>query len=524
MKNGKIFDMRRYNYLLGILLTVFCSCSFCLAQQQSSVISKPVTNVWYQSGVFWVWPMMHTDRQSDVVVFQPVAKTQKNLLVKIDNGDFSVTTSNLQLPAKNYDSYGAFVGNDGRRRLLYFHHETAPKTCYLHLDVIDPDVEKNTLVADASILSFEYEITYDIEIVMSPKKEIFALVVYHKDYADNISKIHAAVFDQNGNMMWEKDVQPELEEPFIRTSNYCLDDKGMLYMPILGIEKDKEGKTITKQHLYLLKIGENDLQVNPVDEPFGVTSHVMAQLSENGKVWIFGFYQEGLNELATETGAFLTLFDPVSQEFTPVSYQTFDADYFAKYPKTDLTAPHPTRPWYHIRGNNLFELPNGDVVVCGEHVSRTVTHSMDYGYYTCRTGDILVAKFHPDHSFTAQIVPKNQTGVSIIRPKDWRQSYVSYSAFVRQNDLYLVYNDAAANVPFPGKGEGLSISPWGANNKCVSVCTKIADNGDVSQQAFVQFQDSKQMFRDFLFADDHDFYVSLIQKKGISFAKYPLPQ
>ena len=516
--------MRRYCFLLGILLTVFCSCSVCFAQQQSSVVCKPVTNVWYQSGAFWVWPVTHTDRQSSVVVYQPFSKSQSNMLVTIDNEDFSFTTSNLRLPDKNYVSSAAFVGDDGRQRLLYFHEVTAPKTCYVHLDVIDPDVEKNILVADASIMSFEYEITYEFEMVMSPNKESFALVVYHKDFADNVSKIHAAVFDQNGNMQWEKDVLPELEEPFIRASNFCLDNKGSLYMPILGIEKDKEGKTITGQHLYLLQIGEDDLQVNPVDEAFGVTTHVMAQPSKNGKVWLFGFFQEDLNELSTETGAFLISFDPVYQEFTSVDHQTFDAEYFTKYPKTDLNASHPKRPWYHIRCNNLFELPNGDVVLCGEHVSRTIVHSMDYGYDSYQTGDILVAKFHPDHSFTAQIVPKNQTGVSIVRPKDWRQSFVSYSAFVRQNDLYLVYNDVAANVPFPGKGEGLAISPWGANNKCVSVCTKIADNDEVSQQTLVQFQDSKQMFRDFLFADDSDFYVSLTQKKGISFAKYPLPQ
>ena len=163
------------------------------------------------------------------------------------------------------------------------------------------------------------------------------------------------------------------------------------------------------------------------------------------------------------------------------------------------------------------------MVICGEHVSRTIVQSLDYGGYSYRTGDVLVIKYHPDRSFSTQIVSKNQTGVSSIRPKDWRQAFVSYFAFVRQNDLYLVYNDSEANVPFPGKGEGIAISPWGANNKCVSVCTKINGDGVVSQQTFAKFVDSKQMFRDFLFADDHYFYVSLLQKKGVSFAKYPLP-
>lgn len=515
--------MKRFFVFLSVLTSMFGSAPVCVAQIQSSVVSKPVTNVWYQSGGFWVWPVLHDKAQSSVLVYQPFTKSPNNLLVTMDNEDFSLTTTNLQFPDKNYVSSAAFVGDDGRQRLIYFHDETAPKICHVQLDVVNPDLEKYNLVANADILSFEFEITYEIEFVMSPDKESFALVVYHKDYADNISKIQVAAFDQSGNMKWEKDVLPEIEEPFIRTSNFCLDNNGTLFMPILGIQKDKEGKKIIGQHLYLLQIGEDELLVNPVDDSFGVISYVMTYPSKSGKIWLCGFFQEDLNELSTETGAFIISFNPISQEFTSADFQVFEADYFAKYPKTDLNASHPQRPWYHLKCNNLFELPNGDVVICGEHVSRTIVHSVDYGSDSYRTGDVLVVKYHPDRSFSTQIVSKNQTGVSSIRPKDWRQAFVSYFAFVRQNDLYLVYNDAEANVPFPGKGEGIVISPWGANNKCVSVCTKINGDGVVSQQTFAKFVDSKQMFRDFLFADDHYFYVSLLQKKGVSFAKYPLP-
>lgn len=515
--------MKRYTFLLGVLLSVFCSQSVCFAQLQSKVVSKPVTNVWYQSGAFRIWPVMHDSRQTSSVIHQPFVKSRKEMLVTIDNENFSVTTSNLQLPGKNYSSIGAFEGEDGRQRLIYYHEVTAPQTVHIHLDVLDPNLEKNNLVADAEILSFEFEITYDVEFVMSPDKEKFALIVYHKDYGNNFSKIQTAVFDQNGNTLWEKNVSPDIEESYIRTSNFCLDNKGTLYMPILGIEKDKEGETIIEQHLYLLQINEDDILANPIDEAYGVTSNVMVKSSKDETIRLCGFFQEDLNELTTESGVFQITFDPASQEFKSVDYQTFDTDYFAKYPKTNLNASHPKRPWYHITCNDFFELPNGEIVICGEHVSRTVILSLDFGYYSYRAGDILVAKFHPDHSFTTQIVPKNQTGLSIVRPRDWRQAYVSYSAFVQQNDLYLLYNDAAANIPFPGQGDDLAMSPWGANNKCVSVCTKIGSDGEVTQQTLVKFRDSKQMFRDFLFADEHEFYVSLIQRQGISFAKYSLP-
>ena len=509
-----------------ILLIVNILClTICVAQipSQTKLVSKPVQNVWYQSSTFSVWPLSHDDANTSLYLAQPYAKTKADLLVSFDNEDMAFSTSKVQFADKRYYSFVSFAGSDGRKRLLYIHDDAAPKVCYVHLDVLNPDIEQNKLVTDAAICSFEYEITYDIKFVQSPDKDHFALLIYHQDYEDNISKIHAMVFDQNGNMEWENDIVPDIEEQYFRVYDYCLDNKETLYMPFLSINKDKDEKNITEQYLHLIRVDEDGMEMNRVEMDYGYAEHVMAKPTKDGNVILCGFYKEGLDELSTETGMFIYTFNPNTQEFISEFHHGFGTDYFAKYPKTDRSVPHPVRPWHRLVCKYIFETENGEIVICGEHVSRVMKFSVDYGYYTYRTGDILVVRYTPGRSATVQIVPKNQNGISRTKPSDWKDVFVSFSAFVRHNDLYLIYNEAVDNIPYPGKGESVSISPWGANNKYASVCTKIAKNGTVSQQTLVKYVDDFHLYRDFLFADDNYYYVSLIQRNGIRFAKYPLP-
>ena len=60
--------MKRFFVFLSVLTSMFGSAPVCVAQIQSSVVSKPVTNVWYQSAGFWVWPVLHDKAQSSVLV------------------------------------------------------------------------------------------------------------------------------------------------------------------------------------------------------------------------------------------------------------------------------------------------------------------------------------------------------------------------------------------------------------------------------------------------------------------------
>ena len=59
------------------------------------------------------------------------------------------------------------------------------------------------------------------------------------------------VFDQNGNMEWENDIVPDIEEQYFRVYDYCLDNKETLYMPFLSINKDKDEKNITEQYFLI---------------------------------------------------------------------------------------------------------------------------------------------------------------------------------------------------------------------------------------------------------------------------------
>ena len=213
-------------------LTIVAICALCLfltssglAQSQTDLVSKPVQNVWYQSAGFLIWPLEHNEATSSLYLWQPYAKMKADLLVTFDNENMTTNASKVQFTDKRYWTYHAFVGSDHRQRLIYLHDEKAPKACHLHLDVLNPEIERNNIPGlDADIYSFEFETTYEIKFAQSPDSEIFALLIYHKNNAGNVSKIHTVVFDQNGNVLWENDVVPEFEEQYFRTFDFCMDN------------------------------------------------------------------------------------------------------------------------------------------------------------------------------------------------------------------------------------------------------------------------------------------------------------
>ena len=450
---------------------------------------------------------------------------QKNLFVQFDNENMTLTTSTVQFPDNKYSPIATVCGSDNIQKLVYKCDDEANKRCQVFIDELRTGAQE-ILIQNYRIASFEYKVDYEIKTYESPNKERLAIVIYHKNgldkaWQDKIDKIHAIVCDYSGEIIWENDATPEFRETDSRIYDCCLDNNGLLFCPLRSFNKDNE--RITSQHLYLLQINEDGTEMNEVEEDFGFIANVMVRPAADGRIFLGGYYREQPDLRTGETGAFLLTFNPSSQAFSSVGQKKFGSNYFAPQPQINDGNAKNDRPWYQLSCDHLFELENGDIVLCGEQISRTITLSLDYGGFSFHTGNMVATLFHPNEEATIRIIPKNQSALSSFEPSNWRDVGISYHAFASRDNLYFVYNDAISNVPFPGHGDELQLSPWGSNPKCVSVCTRLGSDGGVRQQVLTTFASNKQLIRNLLFFDEQSLYVSLLPKKGVSIGKYPLP-
>lgn len=513
--------MNKQFYIYFLVAAILCLYSEGAAQVKGEIISKPVTNLWYQTPGFKVLSASHDDQQSSMILYQPMAKGNTCMLIHFDNTSLAYKTSELAFPDNSYYPILALADQDNRIRYFYRHDDPSKKICQVFADVLDPELSKIKPVTDVHTFSFEYDDSYSIEYALSPDKRKCAFVILIKNSKDLIVNIHAVICDSDGSVIWENDILPEVEEEMIRSNRFCVSNDGTLFWPLHTFDKNDE--LITKQHLYLVQANSNGSEMHSLDFDFEAPGNIGVLSRSDGKLLVCGFYKNNKDLRTAESGYFSVVFNPTNGNFETLATQPFATDYFEKYPAIDLQSKPKSKAWYILTCDHLFEKKNGDIVLCGEHRSRTTVFSTDYGAYTEHAGDIVAITFPRNGEPTMQLIPKDQTSYTSIRAWDIKDAGISYHAFLQNDNLYLIYNDAASNIPYPGKGDKLELSPWGPSKKCVSVCTVCKSNGSVEQRTLITAVTEKQMVLDYLFADKESFFVTCIQGKGLSVNKYPLP-
>ena len=179
---------------------------------------------------------------------------------------------------------------------------------------------------------------------------------------------------------------------------------------------------------------------------------------------------------------------------------------------------------YSVSADNIFELEDGSLVLCGEHrfVKSIYNQQMHSTTYQMLTKNILVSTLHPDGSNSFTMIEKQQSSAQGVPPADdWRPNCISYTAFAHHNDMYFLFSEDSKNIPYPGKGTVCAVGGLGFKDAWTNVLMRLTSDQEITQR---EIKDPKQLLRNVDFVDDECFYASGVGKSDLFLSKYKIEE
>ena len=179
---------------------------------------------------------------------------------------------------------------------------------------------------------------------------------------------------------------------------------------------------------------------------------------------------------------------------------------------------------YSITADDIYELENGSLVLCGEHrfVKAIYDQNMKSWSYQMLTKNILVSTLLPDGSSNFTMVEKQQSVGSSLEPNSdtWLNNGISYTAFAHHNDMYFLFTDDPKNVPYPGKDVVCNVGGFKfKSDKWDNVLMRVTPDQKITQRVVT---DPNQLLRAVEFSDDDSFYTTGVGNNDLFMTKHSI--
>lgn len=363
---------------------------------------------------------------------------------------------------------------------------------------------------------------------VSPDQSKFAVVLIAPDTKNRAPYFYCYIYDNNGKELWYDKFIPTIAGTKFHIHDIALTHRGEL---LLLVNSEKQ-KSATIQ-LFFCKKGEITSMNEPVT--FGYVNSMRMLRLMNNDIFIGGYYST--EQPGNTVGFFNLLYNSDKEKITHRNDYTFD--YTDKPVYDDLTDAD-----YSIKCDHLIELPDKMVMMVGEqHTTfqehgdkssiayRHITNNIYGNRFTLTGGNLGIVKInrhisansgslatiHDDGErignyilYQKTATPKNPTFTNL---------GLSYSPIVQGNNIYILYEDNAANFAENAGNEWEAASVEKADQNCV-VLARL----DYSADKKVVLMPSKdaQTFHDIWCIDDKDIYFGMSGKKDYSIQKFKL--
>lgn len=361
----------------------------------------------------------------------------------------------------------------------------------------------------------------------SPDKSKFAVVFIAPDANNRAPYFYCFIYDNTGKELWYDKFIPNITGNKFFIHDIALTHKGELVLLI----NSAKSKSSTVQ-LFFCKQGE----INSIDEPvdFGFANSMKMLRLKSNEIFIGGYYAP--SQQGKSVGFFNLVYNPDKNKITQRNHDTFD---FKEEPVYDEL----TEADYNIKCDYLFELPDKIVMMLGEQHStfqqhgeksslayRHVTNNI-YGNKFSLTGSNLgvvcirrhigassgtLATIHDDGERIGSYILSEKNAAP--RNPTFTNLGISYSPIVKDNTIYVLYEDIAKNYAEDSDDwEAASVEK--ADENCV-VLARL----DYSADKKVVMMPSKaaQSFHDIWCIDGNTIYFGMSGKKDYSIQKFKL--
>lgn len=327
---------------------------------------------------------------------------------------------------------------------------------------------------------------------------------------------HVLIYDKSGNELAHSTFTPKISGTQYDYQDMVVSNEGEVTLLLRSAEK--KGKNIQNTSIHIA-IVSNDGEVTEYRVPaasFGEIHSSKLLLMKNGKRFIGGYYGETASK--PSTGYFSYIFDPTTEDIVDEHHYALPSEQCAKNQIMLVMNFH-----YKIMAHNIFELDNGNIVMLGEHRAwcrcTQQTGNMVSTYYAQRTSDIVYQTFNgAGESDDSRMIRKLQIANSGSAPQELESSFnyghsyedlgLSFSAFQRGNNIYLVYNN---NANDPDGESHIDVLSYGKS--CIRFTT-ISENGEAEKKSIRKCDVKKNFFQTIWMVDENNVYFGTEGKPG----------
>ncbi len=511
--------MKKISFLILLLLGSF------VIDAQSILLDKPFSNMWANRYSFGCIPLgQNADSKVMFLYSRAVSsfssKTYTDQIYLLNNDMQEKSVINVTA-SNRHDMLNAIVTDDKIIALYHTKDKSWKKLSY-SIAIIDKDAEEYTVTDDRTVMVTEHAMCIPkYQSVKSPDGKMLASIVVITDKNNMLKEIEAVVINDQGEFVWHGPIVPNFSGKYFSLGDMMVDNEGNVYMPAYTCNKNKD-KVMDVQFL-MIKTNGDGTNTYYADAAFGKPQNFTGKVLANGDIMVAGYFTDTYKDIMTQSnGYFFYRFDTGTDNFTEGLSYDFSSNYAQKKAPALLSNVLANQQ-YSVRADGIYELENGDIVLCGEHRFAKEFYNIFDGSssYQLLTKNILVSTLKSDGTSIFSMIQKQQASNYGSNPEDWRLMCISYTAFANHNDMYFVFNDAPNNIPYPGKNDVCEMSSMFTNKTAQCVLMKLSPEQEISQRVL---PDGDKVMRVVEFSDEDAFYVSSISKDGVHLNKFPINQ
>lgn len=365
---------------------------------------------------------------------------------------------------------------------------------------------------------------------VSPDQSKFAVVFIAPDANYRTPYFYCFIYDNTGKELWYEKFIPSIAGSRFTVHDIAITHRGELLL-LLNSMKGKNSNFIQLFSCKQDGITSVDAPVN-----FGYINSMKMLRLQNKQIFVGGYFNNTLQ--GKTTGFFNLIYNPDKNKFTQENTGTFEF-------RGESVHDELTEADYFVKCDYLYELPDKIVMMMGEQYFTFQQHSEKSSIaYKHITNNIYCNKFTlSGSSLGVTKVPRHlsanhgelaalrdngeRIGNSVLYEKNsspksptFTNLGLSYAPIVKGNNVYVMYEDNAANYLEDATGwEPATIEK--ADENCV-VLTKI--NYSVDKKVVMAPAKSAQTFHDIWCIDGNDIYFGMSGKKEYTIQKFKLDE
>ena len=506
-------------------LVVFSLISINLMGQRI-VLQRPYSNTWPRRTFVRSVPIGQDENTAYLFQYIRVEETVKpksytDHLYIIDKKTMNFNDIELTV-SRTHIVMGGLVNNNS---IIALYRHANKKGDLLSFTVATIDKQNLTVSFDeASSISTAINQHYwpDYQTAKSPDGKLLAVLTMVTGKNNQLENLHAVVVNDQGEFVWNGTISPSFNGRTFSLGDMLLDNDGTIYLPAYTCRLN--GESISDVELMMNVCTENGTDSYTEACGFGTPQDLTAKILNDGNVAVAGYYTESTTNTASNSnGYFFYKFDTHSEAITDIQKFSFGDSYSEKDAWTRFANVLGNQQ-YAISADNIYELENGNLVLCGEHRFVKATYDpMSNSYnYQFLTKNILVSTLLPNGTSSFSMIEKQQIAGSLFDIKgDWAPLNISYSAFVLHNDMYFLFNDDPQNIPYPGKDVLFAVHIYNYKKELESVLMKLTSDQELTQKVL---HDPEQLLYSILFTDDEYIYTTGVGKSNLYFTKYKIEE